>query len=191
MSYLRGREARPASRSWNVVKTLVQTTLFWATFLFLLPAGIVMLEHKFGFTAMQFGNAAARWTGAVLFLLGGSLGIVSGVTMAVRGRGTPLPADCPSELVVAGPYCHIRNPMVIAGLSQGIAVGIFLGSPFVIGYAILGGPVWHLFVRPWEEADLEQRFGAPYSQYRAAVQCWMPRIRPYRSTTEADRCQAE
>jgi protein-S-isoprenylcysteine O-methyltransferase Ste14 len=175
VSYLRGREARPASRTWNVVKTLAQTAMFWTTFLFLLPAVIVTIEHNVGFRTQQFGSVAARWVGGVLFLLGGSLGITSGVTMAVRGRGTPLPADCPIELVIAGPYCHIRNPMVIAGLSQGIAVGIFLGAPSVIAYAMLGGPVWHLLVRPWEEADLEQSFGASYRRYCAEGRCWLPR----------------
>lgn len=177
MNYIRGREARPASRTWNVLKTLAQTLIFWTVFLFLLPAAILLLEQRLGLDRWHFSGAAWRWLGGILFLLGGSLGISSGVIMAALGRGTPLPADCPNELVIAGPYRYIRNPMVIAGLSQGIAVGIFLGSPLVIAYALAGGPVWHVFVRPWEEADLEQRFGEPYRRYRAKVRCWLPGFR--------------
>ena len=116
----------------------------------------------------------------MLFVLGGALGLTSGAVMAVRGRGTPLPADCPRELVVAGPYRFVRNPMAVAGLAQGVAVGIFLGSPVVVAYALAGGPAWHLLVRPWEEADLERRFGEPYRRYRAAVRCWLPRFPGYR-----------
>ena len=35
---------------------------------------------------------------------------------------------CPCELVVAGAYRYIRNPMVVAGSTQGVAVGLFAGS---------------------------------------------------------------
>jgi protein-S-isoprenylcysteine O-methyltransferase Ste14 len=184
LNYVRGREARPASRNWNLIKTLAQTMVFWSVFLFLLPAAIVILEHRMGWGRWHFGTPAFRWVGGALFLLGGALGLTSGMVMAVRGRGTPLPADCPNELVVAGPYRYIRNTMVIAGLSQGFAVGIFLGSPAVVTYALLGAPIWHLFVRPWEEADLEQRFGAPYRRYRAEVRCWLPRFPAYAPSSE-------
>jgi protein-S-isoprenylcysteine O-methyltransferase Ste14 len=122
----------------------------------------------------------AGWGGGLLFLLGGTLGLTSGMVMAAQGRGTPLPADCARELVVIGPYRYIRNPMAVAGLAQGVGVGIALGSPAVILYAVLGGPVWHVFVRPWEEADLEQRFGDDYRHYREAVRCWQPRFPGYR-----------
>ena len=183
LNYFRGRMARPASRRWNVLKTLAQTVVFWSTFLFLIPAGICALERAVGLE-WRFDHPAARWCGGVLFALGGALGLTSGLVMAARGRGTPFPADCARELVLTGPYRYIRNPMAVAGLSQGVAVGVFLGSPAVILYALIGGPIWHVFVRPWEEADLEQRFGAPYRRYRAAVRCWLPRLTPYRDPGE-------
>ena len=186
LGYTHGREARPASRGWTVLKTLAQAAVFWFVFLALLPAAVVALEHSLGFGRWRFDGPATVWGGSVLFVLGGSLGLTSGVVMAVRGRGTPLPSDCPRELVVGGPYRHIRNPMAVAGLAQGVAVGVALGSPAVIVYALLGGPLWHLFVRPWEEADLERRFGEPYCRYRAAVRCWRPRLAGYRPLTQGD-----
>lgn len=184
MSRIRGREARPASPSWNVVKTLAQTLVFWAVFLVLLPAGVLALEERLAPAGLRFTHAVSAWAGGVLFAMGGALGLTSGTVMAVRGRGTPLPTDCPRELVVVGPYRYVRNPMAVAGLAQGVAVGIYLGSPAVIAYAILGGPVWHILVRPWEESDLERRFGEPYRQYRAAVRCWLPRYPGYRPPRE-------
>mgnify|MGYP000865154642 CR=1 FL=1 len=174
--YFHGREARPASPRWNVAKTLGQTFVFWTLFLVVLPWAIHRLEDALGLAWWRFPGAPWRWAGAVLFLLGGTLGISSGLIMAIQGRGTPLPADCPRQLVVSGPYRYLRNPMAVAGLSQGVAVGLFLGSPAIIAYALIGGPVWQVFVRPWEEADLEQRFGEPYRRYRATVRCWLPRI---------------
>lgn len=176
--YIHGREAKPASLRWILLKTLAQVVVFWTVFLFVLPAGVYGLERSAGLDGWRFDGSA--WGGGVLFALGGALGLTSGAVMVVRGRGTPLPSDCPRELVVAGPYRFVRNPMAVAGLAQGVAVGVFLGSPAVIAYAVVGGPVWHLFVRPWEEADLERRFGDPYRRYRNAVRCWIPRLGGYR-----------
>ena len=38
------RVARPASRRWNVTKTLLQVAVFWTVFLVLIPATIVAVE---------------------------------------------------------------------------------------------------------------------------------------------------
>ncbi|MDX2036296.1 MAG: isoprenylcysteine carboxylmethyltransferase family protein [Isosphaeraceae bacterium] len=184
LGYIRGRPARPSSPGWLVLKTLYQTVVFWTIFLFLIPAALFVLEERAGLGFLRFRSALSVWSGATVFVLGGSLGLTSGLVMAVIGRGTPLPSDCSRRLVIIGPYRYIRNPMAVAGLTQGVAVGVFLGSPAVVVYAVLGGPVWHLLVRPWEESDLERRFEEPYRSYRAAVRCWIPRLSGYRQESE-------
>ena len=97
------------------------------------------------------------------------------MTMAVVGRGTPLPTDCPRHLVVAGPYRWVRNPMAVAGLTQGLAVGLGLGSWWMPVAVLAGGLLWNYAVRPVEEEHLEQLFGDQYREYRAQVNCWWPR----------------
>jgi protein-S-isoprenylcysteine O-methyltransferase Ste14 len=174
-----GREARSAPASWNVAKTLAQTVLFWLTFLFILPAGIYQLERVAGLDGLRFAGPATRVASVLLFVVAGAFSLTSGVVMAVRGRGTPLPADCPRALVVAGPYRYVRNPMAIAGLSQGAAVGLYVGSPLILAYVVAGALLWNYVVRPWEEADLERRFGEPFRGYRRSVRCWWPQVRPY------------
>jgi len=173
------REARPATAAWNVSKTLVQTAIFWSTLLFLIPAMIYRLEGAMGLGTHRFAAPSWRVAGVVLFALGGALGLTSGLIMAIRGRGTPLPLDCTRELVVAGPYRYVRNPMAIAGLDQGAAVGLYLGSPSVLAYVLAGLLIWNFGVRPGEEADLEVRFGEAYGAYRRRVRCWRPRLRGY------------
>ena len=174
-----GREACPAPASWNVAKTLAQTVVFWSTFLIILPAGIYQLEQVAGLDGLRFASPVTRVAGVLLFVVAGAFSLTSGVVMAVRGRGTPLPADCPRALVIAGPYRYVRNPMAIAGLAQGAAVGLYLGSPLILVYVLAGGLLWNYAVRPWEEADLERRFGEPFRGYRRSVRCWWPRGRPY------------
>src|SRR5207253_638214 len=86
--------------------------------------------------------------------------LVCGVIMARHGEGTPLPLDGPRRLVLAGPYGYVRNPMAIAGLGQGLCVGVGTGSWLVVAYALLGSAIWNWIVRPSEEEDLEHTSAA-------------------------------
>lgn len=170
------RQAPPASSRRHLRRTAGQITLFWGLFLGVLPAGIVFLEQRWGLAVSI--PAPVRWAGAVLLLAASALGLAAARVMSRLGEGTPLPAAMPARLVVAGPYRWVRNPMAVAGIAQGVAVGMLWGSWLVAGYALCGGLFWHLVVRPAEESDLLSRFGTPYREYREKVRCWLPRFHP-------------
>jgi protein-S-isoprenylcysteine O-methyltransferase Ste14/predicted DCC family thiol-disulfide oxidoreductase YuxK len=160
--------------------------LTWALFLVVLPALIYALEGYLGLEGYRFISPAGRVVGVTLFALGGALGLTSAAVLAVKDGGTPLPADCPRDLVVAGPYRYVRNPLAIAGLLQGAGVGVFLGSPLVLAYALVGVLLWETLIRPWEEDDLERRFGEAYRRYRRRVRCWRPHWRGYDPVRESE-----
>ncbi|VXC48494.1 conserved membrane hypothetical protein [Arthrobacter sp. 9V] len=170
---------RPASTrrgtAANVTATMGQLLFFWGFFLLILPSAIWWLEQRW-LLALPFPAAAAP-TGLMLLVLASALGIASAVTMSSTGGGTPLPSAMPNRLVIAGPYKWVRNPMAVAGISQGAAVGLMLGSWLVVAYAVVGSLLWNYAVRPHEEADLERRFGAEFQRYRHSVRCWIPRLR--------------
>ncbi len=172
---LRGREAPPATTAGNVARTLRQAAGFWTVFFLLIPAGLYALEEMLGFAGFRFAAPIGRWTGAAVFGIGGAFNLAAARDLAVTGEGTPLPLTCPRKLVVTGLYRYVCNPMAMAALAQGTGVGLFLGSPLVLLYAAAGAVVWHLFVRPWEERDLEARFGDSYRHYQRWVRCWIPR----------------
>ena len=154
--------------------TLGQIIVFWGTFLWILPLGIVELERHFVRTGFRFSFQSEIST--ALFLAASCLGIWSAITMAIYGDGTPLPtATCPN-LVIVGPYRYVRNPMALAGIVQGMAVGIYLCSYFVVAYSLQGAFFWHYLVRPGEERDLIERFGESYDHYRSSVRLWFPRF---------------
>ncbi len=178
---IRGRVARPASVRRNLLKTLIQSQTIWLIFFFIGPAGLYRLEEKLHLAPYRFSSRGWRIAGIVLFLLGWLLAYTSAAFMVVKGKGTPLPADATRELVVAGPYRYVRNPMAIGSFAQGVAVGLFLGSPLTTAYALIGATGWNYFVRPWEELDLARRFGRPYVRYRDSVGCWIPLLQPYDS----------
>lgn len=166
-------------RRRHVLATLAQIAVFWSFFLFVVPVCVAYVERGVGWPA-GFAFLGQGGVAASAFVMLSVLGLASGMTMAGLGQGTPLPFDAPNRLVVAGPYAYLRNPMVVAGLGQGMAVAVWLGSWMVVVYVIVGGSIWQWLVRPAEERDLAEAFGAEYERYRAAVRCWIPRTTAYR-----------
>lgn len=155
----------------NLLKTFSQIIVFWLFFLYIIPNGIVVFQSYLSirdFFRFELG-------GWILFFCCSILGLYSGWTMSWKGKGTPLPMDCPNILVIDGPYKYVRNPMAVAGIGQGISVGLILGSWLVILYAISGAFLWHYFVRPAEEADLECRFGNDFNEYKKKIGLWWPK----------------
>lgn len=165
-----------AATAAHVATTAVQIVIFWGFFLAAIPLALAFLEQRWGL-AIPFPSIAAP-LGGLLLLLASTLGIWSAAAMSTSGAGTPLPAAMPNRLVVVGPYRFVRNPMAIAGITQGVAVGLMLSSWLVIAYAIAGSLVWNYAVRPLEEADLEARFGDAFRRYRMSVRCWWPHLTP-------------
>ncbi|MBF4606768.1 methyltransferase family protein [Curtobacterium sp. VKM Ac-1393] len=175
---LRFRTADPhAARSRHVVATTLQIVVFWGLFLGVFPVLIAFAEHRWQVHPALPGPVVTTLfvTGLVVLMFASALGIASAAAMSTKGAGTPLPSASANRLVVAGPYRSVRNPMALAGITQGVAVGLVLGSWMVVVYALAGSIVWNCIVRPLEEADLEERFGDDFRRYTARVRCWVPR----------------
>lgn len=170
------REARDRPRLGHGASTALQIVLFWTVLLGVVPAAITFCEMRWGMHLDA--PPALRLVGTVLFAAFAALGLCSAAIMARIGRGTPLPRFTAPVLVIAGPYRWVRNPMAVAGIGQGVMVGVMMSSWLVIAYALTGALIWNAAVRPYEEADLEARFGEPFARYRDAVPCWVPRLRP-------------
>ena len=173
------REA-PSTRSTlhNVLHTVFHGLLFDVVFLILLPALVLLAEHELAVPPLH--SLSLFWPLIlVIVALNLGVGMGSGVVMATEGKGTPLPIETATELVTTGPYAYVRNPMAAVGILQGVILGVALASPGVVVYALSGAVVWHVFVRPIEEADLERRFGEEFRRYRESVRLWAPKIRRY------------
>lgn len=166
-----------APRSRHVTATVLQIVVFWGLFLGVFPLLIAFAEHRWGLHPQLPAPFVTALTvvGVVVLLLASALGIASAAAMSTKGEGTPLPSATANRLVVAGPYRSVRNPMALAGITQGVAVGLLLSSWLVVVYAIAGSVVWNCIVRPLEESDLAERFGDDFRRYAEQVRCWVPR----------------
>lgn len=173
------REGRKATAGAAIVRTGAQVVVFWLFFLLIVPRALALLEPAIGIPQIAGAASIRTLIAGSLFVLGSLLGLASAWTMALHGLGTPLPIDPAHNLVVRGPYAYVRNPMAIGGLAQGLAVAIWLGSPLVALYIVVGALLWQIAIRPAEERELARRFGDSYRRYCAQVRCWLPKSRAY------------
>lgn len=178
------RSAKPTSTNYVLIKTFTQIVVVWSLILVVFPYLITIAEDKLGVPRLEF--AYQRPIAVVLFVAISSIGVWSAIVMSRIGKGTPLPLDHATALVVRGPYAFVRNPMAVSGVGQGLAVALFLGSPLVALYALMGSLIWQLIFRPLEEDDLHSRFGDPYGEYCTAIKCWVPNAKPYQIDGTAD-----
>lgn len=113
--------------------------------------------------------------GASLIMLGG---LLCGwcVMRFKRAKGTPVPFNPPTTLVVEGPYAWMRNPMVTGVFSALFGVGLVLHS---ISIVFVWTPLYILVhvieLKCVEEPELALRFGAAYAEYKRKVPMFIPR----------------
>jgi len=169
------RTTRDTNRSSHLARTFRQLTGFWIFFLVVCPTAIVLLERRWRLD-VEF-PLTLRLLGLIALLLASGLGLWSAFSMATVGEGSPLPTAMAKRLVIVGPYNYVRNPMAVAGIGQGVAVGLIASSWLVVIYGLVGSLIWNWGVRPHEEADLSQRFGKEFEEYRERIGCWLPRFR--------------
>jgi protein-S-isoprenylcysteine O-methyltransferase Ste14 len=176
------RLARPAPAIWNVIKTLLLIALFDAVVVAGIPILILMIQHAD--TGLDLFFPPQPDVGQGVLAAGSLLVIWAGLTLAIKGDGTPLPFDAPRRLVISGPYAWLRTPMVTGTLVQIIGVGMMTGSVLIVVLFPAVALVWNTFVRPAEEDVLQHLFGRNFELYRRSVRCWLPMRGPWKPPPE-------
>ena len=173
------RQGSGLSLGLNLLKTLAQCVVVWGVFLWFIPLLFVKLEMVASIANFQ----SSKWSelGLLIFMACSTVFLICVWSIVWLGRGTPWPWDRSTDFVVVGPYRYVRNPLVIAGIGQGLAAGLIVGSYLVLLYVAVGVAIWNFVLRPIEEADLAHRFGRSYIDYFQSIHAWLPSLRPYRS----------
>ncbi len=77
------------------------------------------------------------------------------------------------KLLTPGPYTFSRNPMYLSELVFWFGWALFYGSLAVFIGFLFWVVMFNFVILPWEERDLEARFGEAYREYKARVPRWM------------------
>lgn len=116
------------------------------------------------------------WLGVVLMVISGLIWLLVIFNLVLRGAGAPFAISLTRQLVSDWLYAWTRNPMVLSGLAFLIGVGLWLRSAaFLAWLLVVASPVTLLFLKMYEERELEIRFGEGYEEYRKKTPMLWPR----------------
>jgi protein-S-isoprenylcysteine O-methyltransferase Ste14 len=117
------------------------------------------------------------WRLASLFGLFGSVLYLWTVFIQLKkGRGTPIPMLPPEKLLVAAPYSFCRNPMVLGAITYYFSICTFIsfwGAFYIVAPVAV---LVLVYIKFWEEGELESRFGQAYIEYKRHTAFLIPRI---------------
>jgi protein-S-isoprenylcysteine O-methyltransferase Ste14 len=159
---------------WRRVLLTPVGLLLFGGLLWLLIWGSLSTDRALGLPRLLPG-APGLVVGIVL-LSAGMVACAWCVILFRRGRGTPVPFNPPQELVVAGPYAWVRNPMLTGVFASLFGLGFLFHS---LSLVLVWTPAFVLMnaieLKLVEEPELERRFGASYHEYRRHVPMFVPR----------------
>lgn len=167
------RFASPAPLLWNLVKSVVFVGAFWGTFLVAAPWGVARASRHWH--ALQtYLIEPQQELGIAVFVASFLLGCWALLAVAVQGKGTPMPFDAPRKLVTGGPYAWMRNPLLMAGMAQGVAAALYTGALLILPCVAVGIGGCQFVVWRLERRELERAFGREFEAYRRSVRYWLP-----------------
>jgi protein-S-isoprenylcysteine O-methyltransferase Ste14 len=114
--------------------------------------------------------------GLWLAIISGAAFLLTVVNLALKGFGAPFFIALSRKLAADWLYAWTRNPMALAFLAFLLSLGIWFQSVlFVLWVLILFAPALLVFLKVYEERELEFRFGASYLEYKSRTPMLFPR----------------
>src|SRR5688500_12069093 len=113
--------------------------------------------------------ARSGWTrtAAALALILAGLGM-SAWAAAYAGAHTRSPSIGARDLVTAGPYSRVRNPIYLGTVILGLGMTGLIGDWRLAPLLFLACLILYVTIIPAEEQFLAEKFGAAYARYRDA-----------------------
>lgn len=90
------------------------------------------------------------------------------------------------EVVVAGPYAFVRNPLYIGNMLMYLGIGIMSDAlmPWLPMIAVVYFAFQYWMIVSLEEEFLEREFGAAFLEFKKNVPRFLPRFLPYVSQAQ-------
>jgi protein-S-isoprenylcysteine O-methyltransferase Ste14 len=120
------------------------------------------------------------WSGialACLWLAVGEAIRLWAVGYAGTRTRTRMPDGQLEDLVTAGPYAHVRNPIYVGNCAVALGIAFLFEQPLLAAPLLLLVFAAYQPVVHWEEQLLADKFGELYQRYREAVPRWLPQLR--------------
>lgn len=153
-------------KSWPLSAHIGRTWFRWRSFspvplflmLFLLPSDFKLNATQYSLLVLGVLLAESLRVWAVGY---------AGSTTRTRG-------DTVQQLVHAGPYRLVRNPLYIANVVMYTLCGVIFGFGLLSVFIFLYSSAEYYFIVSFEEQILSRTFGDDYVKYTEKVPRWIP-----------------
>jgi len=137
--------------------------------------GLTHLDTELGFGPLP-RHPVVLTAGALGFLIGAYLFVVSNVALGLFGEGMSA-FWLTRRLVVGNLYKRTRNPMSLGFYLGAVGIGLLFGSTYMtLGALLVAIPVHVFYLKYFEEYELALRMGQSYVAYRQRVPFLLPRL---------------
>ena len=163
-----GKEPGPRRLAWA-------TTFVHFALMFLLGTAIIRAVVTYqGWIGWML--PIPKQIGWALAVVTGIASVLTVINLAIKGLGAPFAIALTRRLTSDWMYAWTRNPMVLAGLAFLVSLGLWFQSGLFVAWAVgLVTPAWLVFLKVYEERELELRFGDSYLEYKARTPMLIPR----------------
>lgn len=136
----------------------------------------VIAATKFGLSSPDWLISLPSWLGLLLMLIAGLAILVVIINLAIKGLGAPFAVAFTRMVATEWMYAWTRNPMILSALAFLIGLGLWLQSSlFIVWVLAVVSPAFFVFVKVYEERELEIRFGENYLEYKTRTPMFFPR----------------
>lgn len=165
-----GGETPPLQIIMNTLKTILYMGFMHGLFTLYIPYQLASRDTPFVDLGIFRYLAFPPWIIGALVIIQCSIDIIR------RGRGTPAFVDPPKELVIAGLYRYVRNPIYVGAMLFQVGYILWFGSALGVAYALFFFLGFNVLIFIVEEPILRNQFGAAYEAYCRNVPRWIPKI---------------
>lgn len=136
----------------------------------------ILTATRLGLSAPLWPVPLAPWLGLVVMLLSGLILLLVVFNLALKGLGAPFAIALTRLVVTDWMYAWTRNPMVVSALAFLVGLGLWLGSGlFLVWVLAIVSPALLVFLKVYEERELEIRFGQAYLEYKDRTPMLLPK----------------
>jgi protein-S-isoprenylcysteine O-methyltransferase Ste14 len=166
---------REYSKAQRLVAVIFGGIFFWLIIPFFIAAGSALMDPW-----LSLPRFLHRWVNtiiALIFMVAGWL--FANWTVKVQfslGRGTPIPLMATQKLVDKKPYTYCRNPMTLGTTAFYLGIAIWTGSLSALGLSLVYPVGILIYIKLFEEKELEERFGVEYLEYKRKTPFLIPRF---------------
>ena len=151
---------------------------------FILPITVLIFIPLFIEKNIFIKSVPAFVTGLIVMFIGLFFMTLTISTFIRISNGTLAPWSPTQKLITGGIYGYVRNPIIMGVLTVLIGESISILSLNIFKWAIIFFIVNNFYFIFSEEPGLEKRFGDEYREYKRNVRRWMPRLKPFKPSSE-------